>query len=238
MLKLKFLLFLLIVSLSSYSNITDGLFKNFLKGNGILSKERQYLITLQYQYPELPNGCEITTLAILLKSMGYDVDKMDLYLNYLPKVELIKEDGKYYGFSPEKMYIGDARQADKGWYCYEDAIIAAADLFFTRKHLENQVEKVSDLKQNDLDTLVKKGKPVMVWTTLDYSPITKSNRIQWLIGKGQSYTPNSNQHCVLIYGASDSDYFIADPISGWKTINKERFIKSFESLGSRAITVK
>ena len=35
------------------------------------------------QYPELPTGCEITSLTILLNYLGYNIDKTTLAKNYL-----------------------------------------------------------------------------------------------------------------------------------------------------------
>lgn len=36
------------------------------------------------QTPELPNGCEITSAAIVLNYLGFDIDKVTLAENYLP----------------------------------------------------------------------------------------------------------------------------------------------------------
>ena len=36
------------------------------------------------QNPELPNGCEITSAAIVLNYLGFDIDKVTLAENYLP----------------------------------------------------------------------------------------------------------------------------------------------------------
>ena len=39
------------------------------------------------QNPELPNGCEITSLCMLLRYLGFDADKCILADRYLPRTE-------------------------------------------------------------------------------------------------------------------------------------------------------
>lgn len=44
-------------------------------------------VELILQNPELPNGCEVTSLAMLLTSAGFPVDHVKLYQQYLPTKE-------------------------------------------------------------------------------------------------------------------------------------------------------
>ena len=44
-------------------------------------------VPLILQNPELPNGCEITSLCMLLRYLGFDADKCLLADNYLPRTE-------------------------------------------------------------------------------------------------------------------------------------------------------
>ena len=39
------------------------------------------------QYPELPTGCEITAMTMVLNYYGYNVDKVTMALDYMPKVQ-------------------------------------------------------------------------------------------------------------------------------------------------------
>ena len=48
-----------------------------------LPEEYYIEVTPIYQEPELPAGCEITSLDMLLNYLGFDVDKVDLSDKYL-----------------------------------------------------------------------------------------------------------------------------------------------------------
>ncbi|MBR4223339.1 MAG: C39 family peptidase, partial [Oscillospiraceae bacterium] len=74
------------------------------------------------QNPELPRGCEITALTILLRHYGFSAEKTDLASNYLPissgRVEY--RDGKTYKDSFFDYFVGDPRSS--GYGCFSHAI--------------------------------------------------------------------------------------------------------------------
>lgn len=82
---------------------------------------------LLYQLPELLNGCEATSLAMLLKSYGIAADKMELAYQYLPRAEFYEEDGVVYGPAPDDAYAGDP--AAQRYYCYAQPVCTAANLY-------------------------------------------------------------------------------------------------------------
>ena len=53
------------------------------------------------QTPELPNGCEITSLTILINHLGFDVDKLTMADKLLDKVK------PYTDANPYKENAGD-----------------------------------------------------------------------------------------------------------------------------------
>lgn len=58
------------------------------------------------QNPELPNGCEVTSLSMVLTAAGYPVDKVELYEEFLPAEEFTYSGDYRYGPSPEEAYVG------------------------------------------------------------------------------------------------------------------------------------
>ena len=80
---------------------------------------------LMLQNPELPNGCEVTSLAMALAAAGYPADKTALFTGYMPSEPFAVLDGVRYGPDPETAYAGDAASARGGWYCFEGPVIEA-----------------------------------------------------------------------------------------------------------------
>lgn len=79
-------------------------------------------IQLQLQNPELPNGCEVTSLAMLLTAAGYPVDKLELY-EYLPREEFSYSGSARLGPNPQEAFAGDPASASGGWYCLEGPVV-------------------------------------------------------------------------------------------------------------------
>lgn len=84
-------------------------------------------VELILQNPELPNGCEVTSLAMLLTSAGFPVDHVKLYQQYLPTKEFTYSKNQRLGPSPNEFYVGDASSRTGGWYCFESPIIEAGN---------------------------------------------------------------------------------------------------------------
>ena len=72
-------------------------------------------VELILQNPELPNGCEVTSLAMLLTSAGFPVDHVKLYQQYLPTKEFTYSKNQRLGPSPNEFYVGDASSRTGGW---------------------------------------------------------------------------------------------------------------------------
>ena len=83
------------------------------------------------QMPELPTGCEITSLTMVLNYYGYSVDKMTMALEYLPTLgwndTYYGEDGSLYGNDIYNYFIGNPQSETDGLSCGAGAIVTAAD---------------------------------------------------------------------------------------------------------------
>lgn len=190
-----------------------------------------------YQDPELPNGCEVTSLAMVLASAGCPADKVTLYLDYLPKSDFSLIDGQRYGPSPEKWYVGDAADLTDGWYCFEGPVIQAANGWLEGRGSNLRAQSVTGLSRTELDRCARDGIPLVVWVTLDYAAPRYSDFF-WTLEDGTEYHPYSNLHCVVLAGAEGGQYRIADPINGMTVIDKDTFWDSFSAMGCRAVVVK
>ena len=195
-------------------------------------------VELILQNPELPNGCEVTSLAMLLTSAGYPVDKVELYEEYLPTQDFTYSGDQRFGPSPEEAYAGDASSSAGGWYCLEGPIIEAGNAWIQANGGGGRMLSLTGISQSQLDQYAQDGTPVAVWVTRDYEPPVYADSFSWILPGGELYIPYDNLHCVVLAGEENGQYRIADPINGWQLVDKDTFWDSFDAMGRRAVTVQ
>lgn len=195
-------------------------------------------VELIYQSPELPNGCEVTSLAMLLNSASYPVDHLDLYENYLPTQGFTYQGGQRLGPSPEEYYVGDATSQSGGWYCFEGPIIQAGNAFLADAGSDAQVVSVTGLSREELEDYALAGVPLAIWVTLGYADPSYASSFTWTLPDGSTYVPYSNLHCVVLSGMESGLFQVADPIYGEYSIDPDVLWDCFESMGQRAILVE
>jgi len=180
------------------------------------------------QKPELPNGCEITSLATLLQANGVMGSKLELE-SYLNKVEFKIIDGVKYGGDPEVSFVGDPKK-NTGWYAFEQPIIEAGNKF-----LQESASHLTVIKTDQFIELLNRGHALAVWTTLDLSPIRYG--CGWYLEEGRKIEAIKNLHCIVIYGYDREHYFVMDPLKGKIKLKRITVEKSYEDMGKRAITI-
>lgn len=200
-----------------------------------LTQDRQ--VQLQLQNPQLPNGCEVTSLAMLLSWAGYPVDKEELYQSYLPRSALSQDaNGRLLSGDPEEVYVGDAASQRGGWYCFEAPIKEAGDCYLSCQGVREMVQIFSGLTQNQLDSLLGEGVPLAIWVTLNYAP-PRFCSSGWTLPDGSTYLPYSNLHCVVLTARDGDNYLTADPLGGWQWVDAQTLWDSFDAMGRRAVCV-
>lgn len=192
---------------------------------------------LQWQGPELPNGCEVTSLAMLLTAAGCPADKVDLYETYLPTEAFKLTETARFGPSPETAYAGDATSVTGGGDCFEGPILAAGDAWLAAWGGRRTMQDLTGLNRAELDDLLAAGTPVVAWVTREYAPPAYASYFSWVLPDGSIYVPFDNLHCVVVTAVQDSQYPIADPLEGWQTVPAQEFWDSFSAMGCRAVTV-
>lgn len=196
-------------------------------------------VQLVFQNPELPNGCEVTSLAMLLTAAGADVDNTTLwYDGYLESQGFSFSGGIRQGPDPEIAYAGDAASSSGGWYCLEQPILRAGNAWLRAKHSAREMLSLTGMYQTELDEYAQREIAVVAWVTRDYEAPKYNQAFGWALPSGEWYTPYNNLHCVVVTGLSGNSYLIADPINGWQTVEKEQFWYSFDAMGRLAVTVQ
>ncbi len=188
------------------------------------------------QMPELPTGCEITALTMILNDYGFHVDKMTMASEYLPKVPADfyeGTDGRLYGPDMEAYFVGDP--ASGGYICGTGAIVSAAEAFLEERGSSLRAEDLTGTDAKDLYLLVDEGIPVLVWVTIG---MEDRDQVQgWYTQAGEWMEWSRNDHGAVLIGCEKETVTIADPLSGLRVYARERFEHVFASRGSQCVAL-
>jgi uncharacterized protein YvpB len=184
------------------------------------------------QNPELPKGCEVTSLTMLLQYAGFNVDKLQMAEQMLkdetPPTFLAKGVVKYWG-NPNDGFVGDVTGKKSGFGIYHKA------LFPLLKHHIHTALDMTGSPYERLERKLAEHKPVVVWTTGHYGAPKKW--VEWDTPSGLLRT-TFEEHAVLLVGYDEQHVYINDPLSVRKQhkINKAHFRKGWEAMGSQALS--
>ena len=184
------------------------------------------------QFPELPAGCEITSLTMLLQYYGVQKDKMELVKEMKTDptpVRLGKNGSIAYWGDPNTGFVGDVTGKSRGYSIYHGPLFEL---------LKTYVPTAVDLTGEPFERLERQiadGVPVLVWTTIDYK--VPDNWIVWNSPTGP-IRATFKVHAVLLVGYDESNVYVNDPYTGKKSlqIDKERFIATWDVMGRQALS--
>lgn len=191
---------------------------------------QSHIITMEaiLQNPELPAGCEVTSLTMLLNYMGLSADKCDLSDNYLPKGEAGTVD-------MNTAFIGDPRTAGS-YGCFAPVIADTAASYIADNRSSLKVHNLTGSNFTSLFHLIADNKPVVVWTTINLLPtsVTKT----WEVNENTVFW-QSQEHCVVLcgYDYDKSTVTVADPLNGITEYDMGLFITRYNELFKQAVCI-
>ena len=188
------------------------------------------------QYGELPGGCEITSLAIALNYMGFNVDKCYLSDNFLPQQNVYTENGVRYGPDPYVAYPGNPRNSS-GWYCWAPPIVQAANSYLTQNNSTFKAVDLTGITQVGIEEQIRSGHPVVVWVTLNFGNLTNFGSTYWYTPNGVKIVPYTTIHCLVVTGYDENTFKISDPLQKTSSISKDKFMPVFQTVGSYAMAI-
>lgn len=185
-------------------------------------------VPLLLQKPELPRGCEVTSLAMLLQNAGVKVSKMKL-ASEIKKVPYAAR-GKY--GDPEKGFVGDMYDSDQpGYGVYHKPIAHLAG-----RYLPDRVADLSGQSFASIERKLSEGKPVLVITNITFRPLSDSAFQTWQTKSGPIRV-TYYEHAVLLTGYNRHSVFFNNPLGKKNTsADKTNFIKAWKQMGSQAIS--
>lgn len=190
------------------------------------------------QLPELPVGCEITALTILLRYCGFDADKTDLARNYLPTSwgNARTEDGKTYKDSFFNYFIGDP--FSRGYGCFANAIEKAANAYIADHGGGFTVKNISGAHPDVLYDYLAEGTPVLCWAT-DGMIEPEYYETWYDNATGEQLDWYLNEHCFVLAGFNMSSDLVTlnDPMKGIIDYNINKFETRYEQMHRQAIVI-
>lgn len=200
-------------------------------------------VVAQSQFPQLANGCEVTSLSMLLSVVGHPVSKMTLAAE-MPKdptplqlANVTTANGQvvhkvvYWG-NPNVGFVGSVYQANYGY-----GISSGPMMKLLNQVLPGRGENLTGQPFSAILAQVAHGIPVEVWTTLTFQPTT--DWVTWNSPEGLVHaTPL--EHAVLLVGYHSSTLLINNPWTGQaaEAVAKAPFVAAWKQLGQQAITIQ
>lgn len=174
-------------------------------------------VTNIMQKPALPNGCEVVSLAIVLKYAGFSVDPVTLYDKFMPKSPFKNGD-------PWTTYVGDAK--GKGYGCYTPCVVTTGNAYLVSVGSSKTVSDVSGQSFSFYESLIDNGIPVIMWGTVE---MNGNSKVCWEATINGKYVKWHNySHCLVLIGYTDDSYIFCDPLSGVVEYTKSSVETSFE----------
>lgn len=183
-----------------------------------------------HQLPELPRGCEVTSLSMMLQHAGVNVDKMTL-AEEVKKVPY-KENGIY--GDPNDGFVGNMYTYDEpGLSVFHEPLEELAS-----QYLPNQVRNLTGSDLEKIKESLSNEAPVLVILASTYDKVPEDTWETWETQNG-TIQISKKIHSVLVTGFNEESIFINDPLHATKNrpIDIENFKKAWEEFGKQAIAL-
>ncbi|MDD5899722.1 MAG: C39 family peptidase [Lachnospiraceae bacterium] len=208
--------------------------------SGVEKKKVFHEVETILQKPELPHGCEVTGLAMLLRYYGVSADKCVLAERWLPK-------GAWGETDFRKAFVGDPKKTVASAGCYASVIGDVANRYLQKTVSRNgKKEKEGNDERNSLTAVAKEGlsfaellslveeSPVLAWTTMEL----KAPYIAqvWTVDDEELYWQNY-EHCVVLtgYDLEKEILYGTDPLYGPCEYDMKLFSLRFQTMYSQAV---
>ena len=156
-------------------------------------------------------GCESISAVMLLQYLGLEVQPDEFIDQYLPRAMSTEMGGVMYARHPAHYYINDPRDLT-GWGCYAPCICTALQNTFAAKGKAGQfapVDETGSTAARLCERYIDSGMPVVFWATLDFVPC--GGYSYWTLPSGEEFGWLGNEHCLLLVGYDDENYWFNDP---------------------------
>lgn len=187
-------------------------------------------VSLIQQLPELPRGCEVTSLAMLLQYAGVSVDKMTL-ANEINTISYKDQNGL--NGNPNVGFVGDLYSFDNSGYgVYHTPIAQLAETY-----LPGRIVDLTGSSIESVYNMIDNGSPVWVITNSRFSALPESEFITWNTASGEIQV-TYREHSVLVVGYDENYVYLNDPLKdeAYTSVSRDIFEESWIQMGSQAVS--
>lgn len=180
------------------------------------------------QEPELPTGCEVTSLTADLNFLGFDIDKVTLCDNFMP-IALAGQ------CVMDEAYVGNPRY--DGFGCNAYVIVQTADKYFASVDSPCYGVDLTGQELSEVLYQVTQNRPVLAWSTIDLT--VSYPEYVWTAANGKELVFDWYQHCMVVYGFDYSQgiVYAADPLKGNMTYPIDQFENIYGIMGKQAVVI-
>ncbi|MBL1071720.1 C39 family peptidase [Lactobacillus kitasatonis] len=195
-----------------------------------MKQEQKLDVPLENQMPDLPNGCEVTSLSMLMNYYGIKVNKNELAEN-IQHVDFFTDGGKYRG-NPNQGFVGHMSISNAGWCVYNGPLYNVARKYTT--HIEN----ITGSDFLSLLKLVSNGHPVLIITTTTFNRVNDMQTWDTNTGK-VNVTPSSHACVITGYSKPKKVVYVNNPY-GYKNqpVNWKNLQASYNQQGRQALYIR
>lgn len=195
-----------------------------------MKQEQKLNVPLENQMPDLPNGCEVTSLSMLMNYYGIKVSKNEL-AETIQHVDSFTDGGKYRG-NPHQGFVGHMSIANAGWCVYNEPLYNVA-----RKYTSH-IENITGSDFLSLLKLVSIGHPVLIITTTTFNRVNDMQTWDTNTGK-VNVTPSSHACVITGYSKPKKVVYVNNPY-GYKNqpVNWKNLQASYNQQGRQALYIR
>ena len=189
------------------------------------SEDGKVLINVPYinQSEQWPTGCESVTAVMLLNYLGVDISVDTFVEQCLVSQPMDYRENTIYGPDPRKAFAGSPYDSE-AFGCYAPVIVNALDSAFASFGTDSpwQAIDLTGASMEDLLTdFIDQGLPVIFWATIDLHESLRGP--SWTIPEtGGTFIWTSFEHCMLLVGYDDQNYYFNDPWNNHGVIGYDR----------------
>ncbi|MFC5774951.1 C39 family peptidase [Ectobacillus antri] len=204
----------------------------------LVSAQRSVLLQapLISQMPELPRGCEVTSLAMLLQYKGISVTKMQLAkeIRKDPTPYQRRNNVVYFGH-PNYGFVGSMYSFKQpGFGVFHKPVYNLANRYLSGQALDLTGSSFEVIKEH-----LSQQKPVWVINTSTFASVPQRFWQTWQTPQG-TVSITYKEHSVLVTGYDETYIYFNDPLANIKNRKAlaSSFIAGWEQYGRQAITYK